>query len=98
MAYKIIVRKRFSKQLVLLLEYLENEWGKTVADNFLKTLEQRIETLSTLPDIGLKSEVADARSLLVSKHNRIYYRVRGNKVEIVALIDTRTNPKNNPYK
>lgn len=98
MAHQIIVRKRFSRQLVLLLEYLEGEWGKAVADNFLKILEQRIDVLSNQPNIGLKSEISDARSILVTKHNRLYYRAKGNKIEIVALIDTRINPKNNPYK
>ncbi len=38
MAYQIIVKKRFTNKIVKLLNYLETEWGKTAADNFLRRL------------------------------------------------------------
>ena len=98
MAYKIIVKKRFTNKVVRLLSYLEAEWSKKVADDFLKEVEARLQTLSEQPFIGTPSKVSDnVRSILITKHNRIYYRIKGSVMEIVNMYDTRMNPKNNPY-
>ena len=70
MAYQIIVKKRFTKKIEKLLNYLEAEWGKAVADNFLKEIDKRIDTLSEHPFIGAP-EIKSAPSILVTKHNRL---------------------------
>ncbi len=98
MAYKIIVKKRFTNKVVRLLNYLETQWGKSVADNFLKKIENRLDTLSEQPFIGVPSDVSQSvRSILITKHNRLYYRIKGNRIEVVNMYDTRMNPKSNPY-
>ena len=98
MAYKIIVKKRFSNKLIKLLYYLETEWGKTIADRFANKLEKRMDNLSKHPFTGIKSEYfGNARSILVTKHNRLFYRVKETIIEIINLYDTRMNPRSNIY-
>ena len=98
MAYQIIVKKRFTNKIVRLLEYLETEWNKTVADNFLKEIDRRLHTLSEQPLMGVASnDDKTVRSILITKHNRLYYRIKVNTIEIVNMYDTRTNPRRNPY-
>ena len=98
MAYEIIVKTRFRKKVVKLLSYLEKEWGKAVADNLLKEIDRRCETLSKQPFIGNPvDETKNVRSILLTKHNRVYYRIRGPVIEIINLYDTRINPKRNIY-
>ncbi len=98
MAYQIIVKKRFTNKIVRLLDYLETEWGKTVADNFLKEIDRRLDTLSEQPLMGVVNNNAiTVRSILITKHNRLYYRIKVNTIEIVNMYDTRMNPKKNPY-
>jgi plasmid stabilization system protein ParE len=98
MAYKVIVKKRFTNKVVKLLSYLEAEWGKTVADNFLKEIENRLDTLSEQPYMGVPSDPSEeVRSILITKHNRLYYRIKEGVIEILNMYDTRMNPKNNPY-
>ena len=97
MAYEIIVKKRFTAKVLRLLIYLEKEWSKTVADNFVAILEGRIETLSRQPYIGTPSGMKNVRTILISKHNRLYYRIKSNKIEIITLFDTRMDPKKNRY-
>lgn len=98
MAYLIIVKKRFTNKIVKLLDYLEGEWGKTVADNFLKEIDKRLDTLSEQPFIGAPAaEAKTVRSILITKHNRLYYRIKGKTIEIVNMYDTRMNPKKNPF-
>ena len=93
-----MVKKRFTVSVTKLLVYLENEWAKKVADNFLAALEERIDTLAHQPFIGSPSGIKNARAVLISKHNRFYYRVKGCPVEIMALIDTRMDPEKNRYQ
>ena len=99
MAYNIVVTTRFRKKLIKLLIYLEREWGKKVADNFLKKIDRRIQTLSEQPYIGQSANQDElSRSILVTKHNRLYYRIKFNEIEILNLFDTRQNPSKNPLK
>lgn len=99
MAYKVVYKKRFSNKLIKLLHYLEKEWGAASAEKFLLRTEQRIDMLKNYPLIGkaslLKPEI---RSILLSRRNRIYYKVSGDEIIIMNMYDVRQNPKKNPYR
>ncbi len=98
MAYEIIYTKRFSHKLFKLLDYLRSEWGEPVADKFIIELKNRLRTLSEHPFIGTPSLVIQpVRSILITKHSRIFYRIKGNQIEIINMYDTRSNPKKNKY-
>jgi Txe/YoeB family toxin of Txe-Axe toxin-antitoxin module len=98
MAYRVIYKVRFRTSLVQLLFYLESEWGKGVADQLLVKLEKRIERLKLQPFTGIRSEkVSNVRSVLVTYQNRLFYRVKGNTIEILNLYDTRRNPGTKRY-
>lgn len=99
MAYEVIYKIRFRKKVVKLLEYLEMEWGQKVASNFLFKLEGRIERLSKQPQTGIISrKIPTVRSVLITYQNRLFYRIRRNKIEIINMYDTRMDPKRNPYQ
>jgi plasmid stabilization system protein ParE len=96
MAYTIVVKKRFTNKFIKLLYYLETEFGKTIADRFSNKLEKRLENLSKQPFSGIRSEYFEnVRSILITKHNRLYYRIKDTTIEIVNLYDTRMNRKTN---
>jgi plasmid stabilization system protein ParE len=99
MAYQIIYKKRFLNKLLKLLDYLRSEWGNKVADKFIIKLQNRLTTLSKQPFIGTPSITVElVRSILITRHNRIFYRVKGNVIEVINMYDLRSNPKKNPYK
>jgi plasmid stabilization system protein ParE len=89
MAYKIVIKKRFIHSLSVLLIYLEKEWGKSVADDLITKLDIRINSLQHHPFIGAQTKLPDVRGIYISSHNRMYYKVKGNKVIILNLYDTR---------
>lgn len=98
MAYEIIYTKRFSQKLFKLLDYLRSEWSEPVADKFIIELKNRLGTLSEHPFIGTPSLVIKpVRSILITKHNRIFYRIKSNQIEIINMYETRSNPKRNKY-
>ena len=96
--YEIIYKKRFQKKFLNLINYLSTVWNIAVTNQFIETFQSRIETLSLNPNIGKQSSVLYVRTILITKHNRLYYRVKLKTVEIFNMYDTRLNPKNNPYK
>jgi len=97
MAYKAIYKKRFINKLNKLLDYLHKEWQIEVASDFIEKLKNRIESIKLNPNIGSQSGLKNIRSILITKHNRLYYRIEKDKIVIINLIDTRRNPKNNPF-
>jgi plasmid stabilization system protein ParE len=97
MAKQIIYKKRFLNKLDKLLIYLEKEWNITVANEFLDKLEEKMYVIKLHPDIGNITLYKNIRSILVTKHNRVYYRVEEAQIAVVNMIDTRMNSKNNPF-
>ena len=89
MAYKIIINKRFIDRVSDLLIFLEEEWGKKVADDFVVKVDYKINSIQQHPYIGTLTRFKNVRGMNVTKHNRIYYKVKGNKVTILNLYDTR---------
>lgn len=91
-------KKRFENKVKQLIEYLLLNWQDSVADDFKIKLYQTIELLSEQPNLGLKvKSFAYTRTILITAHNRLYYRVENNTLVITNLIDTRCDPKKNPF-
>lgn len=95
--YKVVYKKRFQQKFIRLINYLNAKWGIKVTDNFIATFQERITILVSNPDIGKQSNVIEVKSILITKHNRLYYRLSNDVVEVLNLYDTRINPKRNPY-
>ena len=98
MAYEVVYKIRFRKKLITLLEYLELNWGEKIASEFLDKLESRIQRLSNQPYTGIASrKMPSVRSVFITYQNRLFYRIKGQKIEILNLYDTRMNPRKNPF-
>ena len=97
MAYEIVKKKRFYNQLFKLLSYLETNWGLQVASEFLNKIDSRFKTLEEQPFIGRPSTQSQTRSILITSHNRLIYKISGNKIIVLAMYDTRMNLKKNRY-
>ncbi|CAN5277956.1 hypothetical protein BH11BAC6_BH11BAC6_14450 [soil metagenome] len=86
-------------KLLKLLDYLKTEWGEDVSNSFIARLQKRLHTLSKHPYIGVPSSVVKpVRSILITKHNRLFYRIKDDTIEVINMYDTRSNPKKNSLK
>ncbi|MBS1579718.1 MAG: type II toxin-antitoxin system RelE/ParE family toxin [Bacteroidetes bacterium] len=90
MAYEIIEKKKFANKLIKLLIYLETEWSYDIAKKFMQNILHHFKLLEQHPNLGKPTSKNNARSILISKHNRIIYKISNNKIIILDLIDTRT--------
>jgi len=80
MAYTIVVKKRFTNKFSEVLIFLEEKWSLKVANDFQKKTEHRFILLSKQPYIGaLSQRIPDVRGVLITRHNKMYYKVKGNK-------------------
>jgi plasmid stabilization system protein ParE len=98
MAYQIVPKERFKKKVIKVLEYLEREWSHKVAAEFLRKIDNKFDILSKQPMIGRPSQkYKNVRGIIITRHNKMYYRIQGNKIIIINLFDTRTDPGKIPY-
>lgn len=69
-----------------------------MAADFLIKIDRRIVLLSTQPHVGSSSsKLKDVRGLLITRHNKLYYKIKDDKVIILNMYDTRMDPKKHSY-
>ena len=96
MEKKIVVSRRFRKNSLEVFEYLIKEYSQKTAFNFLDKLEQRVELIIRYPEIGKLSQLRlNVRSVTLPPHNRLYYRINMDTIELLCLFDIRK--KKLPY-
>lgn len=96
--FKIIWSSEALNNLTDIVNYLFDNWNEKIANSFLDKLNKKLILLSNQPFIGSVSEKdSSIRSVLLSRHNRLYYSVFNNTVELLHIPDTRQNPAKNPY-
>lgn len=80
------------------VNYLLKEWSIKAAADFINKIEDRVYNLSLLPNVGIASiKDPSIRSVLITKHNRLYYQTKSGKLIILDIFDTRQNPQKNKY-
>jgi len=80
------------------VDYLLQDWNEDIALRFIELLEYKIERIAKHPYTGLPSQkYPDIRSISITKHNRLYYKISKDWLEIVNIFDTRRHPDKNMY-
>ena len=98
MAHKIKINKRFQIKVAKTYEYIANEWGFKVADDFYEKIFLRLHIIQREPHFGRPSKKnPEVRKTLLGKYNVIYYRIRKNTIVVLNLLNSKRNPKRNPY-
>jgi len=98
MAYKVIITNSFQKATANTSKWIEINWSLRSAQNFDKKIIDILASITLNPKLGKQSVRKNIRSRMVTKHNRIYYKVSRNTITILELFETKTNPKNNKYE
>jgi len=99
MALEVVWTENAIQDYKLVIDYLLLEWSVPVAEKFAETIDKRIEVLSRFPNIGIVStKDLSIRSIVITKHNKLYYRLLSEKIEILNIFDTRQNPQKNLYQ
>ena len=98
MALKIIWTANALEDYKRVIDYLAEEWSAEIAERFSENVQARLEILSNYPFLGIAStKEFSVRSISISKHNRLYYRITSSAIEVLDIFDTRQNPEKNQY-
>jgi plasmid stabilization system protein ParE len=98
MAYKIKWTAPAIEDYNIVVDYLLVHWNISIANAFIGILYEKLNTLSYEPFIGIETENTDGvRSILITKHNRLFYRIKLNTIEILSIFDTRQLPSKKPF-
>ncbi len=94
MARKIVWTKRANFKFNKIIDYLEAEWGHNTTQNFVKRTYDIINLLSDQPELGtLEHQEKLIRGFLLTKHNRLFYRVTDKEIILLNFFDTRSGSK-----
>lgn len=86
------------QDLETIVSYIESEWSETIADKFVESVKERVEILPKYPHMGMASGKSPSiRSIKLSKHNRLYYRLENNTLVLLNIFDLRQHPDKNIY-
>ncbi len=74
-------------------DYIELKFGETTSLAFEKKLKHFLEILKNFPEMGsLEVPEKAIRGFQFTKQTRIFYRIKGNQIIILTLLDVRQNP------
>lgn len=90
---KLIWSRRAQTDLTSILNYLEENWTEKEITEFFKKLEKQIFIIQEQPKAFPATKKNNVRRSVLSKQTTIYYDILGDVIRIVALFDTRQNPK-----
>ena len=94
MRYKVTISERAEKNLDKVFEYLADNWPAKVKNDFKEKLYKEVNHLRQNPYMYQSSNIKkNVRRCFITKHNAMYYQVKGKEVEIITIHDTRTDPK-----
>lgn len=92
--YKLLWSDRATSDLQNIISYLLRKWTEKEVKNFVKKLDKRLELIAINPRLFAKTHKRkNVRRSVLTKHTVIYYEASTDIVRIVALFDTRQNPK-----
>mgnify|MGYP000851673347 CR=1 FL=1 len=97
MGRQVIWTPRAEEDLQRICRYLSAEWGSTVLNTFLDTVDGTVERIRIFPHLFRSSGKADVREALITKHNLLFYRVTADRIFLLTIWDTRRNPESRPF-
>lgn len=99
MAFKVTWTPNAEEDYKKVITYLKDTWTEKVAFQFIGKVEQRLSRLSIFPLSGIVSNKEKSiRCIVITKHNKLYYRIKNDTIEILSLFDIRQNPNKNSYE
>jgi len=87
------------KDLALILDYLDKNWGPEVSLNFIELTENSINQISLNPrQFPIFQRKLKIRKCVLTKHNSLFYRDGKMNIEILRIYDTRQDPNTLIFK
>ncbi len=95
MALKIYWTPSAIRNFDSIIDYLEKEWGETVAVAFSRKVFEFLDILAEFPEIGtIEHPEMDIRGFVIVKQVSVFYRIKGERIILLNFFDNRRDPDN----
>jgi plasmid stabilization system protein ParE len=92
--YGVYFSRLANRKLVILTDYLAEEWSAKVKQNFIENFKSKIEHISVYPESCMKSGAfPNLYQCIVTKQTSFLYRIQNNEIEIITIFDNRSSFK-----
>ena len=80
------------ESLEQVLDFIEDQWGSEITEEFIQLIDNRISQLINNPKIAPSIKNTKFRKLIIHKHITIFYEVIETELSIILVWDNRQNP------
>ncbi|HYI78113.1 MAG TPA: type II toxin-antitoxin system RelE/ParE family toxin [Chryseolinea sp.] len=88
---QVFVTARAERSFDLIVEYIKNKWEERTAKQFVLKTDGIFKLLQNYPTMG-QVENGDVRGFQLSRQTKLLYRVRDDKIIVLAFFDVRQDP------
>jgi len=88
---EVFVTPKAERNFDDIVAYIQTKWGKNTATSFIQKVDHLFMLLKSHPNLG-KTEINDIRGIQLSPQTRILYRIRTDKIIVLAFFDVRQDP------
>jgi plasmid stabilization system protein ParE len=89
---QIFVTSRAERNFESIVGYLKNKWGARAAKHSIEKTDNTFKLLKNYPSMG-QIEKGEIRGFQLSPQTRILYRIKDEKIIVLAFSDVRQNPE-----
>lgn len=91
MERKIVWTATAVEDLAKIINYLDDEWGREIIDQFLLELHKQLTLLKQFPKMGSASKInPEVRRFVLSQHNSVFYSITPfNSIVVLNVFDNR---------
>jgi plasmid stabilization system protein ParE len=94
---KVVWTKTAEKRLQEILNYIQQEFGNNLKQQFRSRAMDFTALLPEFPEMGtLEVKTKNLRAFQLSKQTRVFYRIKGERIIILTFFDSRQNPQKRP--
>lgn len=91
--YKILWTDHALIELEKTIEYIESNFQRKQLENLSQKIESTVNLISQNPRLFTKSDKTGVFRVTILKFNTIYYRIKGDTIEILSFFSNRQHPK-----
>ena len=98
MALELYWSKQADKKFDKIIEYLESEWGDTVARALVKKVYDFLDVLVEFPEVGsMENPERNIRGFVIVKQLTIFYKISDDRIVLLNFFDNRQSSKRKKY-
>ncbi len=87
---QVFVTARAERNFAI-VNHIADHWGKATAQQFIHKTDEIFQLLQNYPTMG-QIENGDIRRFQLSRQTRLLYRIRNEKIIVLAFFDVRQDP------